>query len=86
MQDRLHQQRRLELVPGLAAALAALAAEPGCAAAALSGSGPTLLGLFSEVRPAAGDSAQRILREHGIGASVHRVRPDLDGLWWEARS
>jgi homoserine kinase len=85
-QDRLHQKWRLELVPGLGDGLEALASEPGCAAAVLSGSGPTLLGLFTDPPPGAGARAVEVLRRHGVQASVQRVHPDTQGLWWDARA
>lgn len=84
MQDRLHQEHRLALVPGLAAALQVLLDEPACLGVALSGSGPTLLAF---VRGAAADAAGKravvALRQQGVAASVRRVRPQLSGARWE---
>jgi len=82
--DRLHQDRRLALVPGLGAALAALASEPGCAGAALSGSGPTLLGFVhagAGPRPS-GATAVAALAGHGIAATVVHARAAA-GVAWE---
>jgi homoserine kinase len=84
LHDRLHQERRLQLVPGLAAALAALDAEPGCAGAALSGSGPTLVGFVRAGSPASGQAAAAILAGHGITSQIQRLRPHLAGATWEA--
>ncbi len=47
MQDRLHQQYRLELIPGAEAALSA-AIQAGAAAAALSGAGPGVVAFGKE--------------------------------------
>jgi homoserine kinase len=47
MRDRLHQERRAQLVPGLAEALA-VPRVPGLAGIALSGSGPSVVALASE--------------------------------------
>ena len=47
MQDRLHQERRAELLPGLAEALA-IPRLPGLMGIALSGSGPSVVALAAE--------------------------------------
>jgi homoserine kinase len=83
MRDRLHQERRLALVPGLAPALAALGSEPGCVGACLSGSGPTLLAFVREAGAEAGRAAVEVLRQHGVAAHVRRVRPSRNGATWE---
>ncbi len=61
--------RRLE--PAIGAALAVLAAQPGCELARMSGSGATCFGLFAD--PAALEAAAK---------AVRRARPD----WWVACS
>jgi len=87
LRDRLHQDLRLGLVPGLAEALRRLDAEPHCVGAALSGSGPTLLGLFAPGASAdAGTASVAALAAHGIGAVRRWVRPDRHGLWWDIRT
>jgi homoserine kinase len=83
LHDRLHQERRLSLVPGLAEALAALDGEPGCAGAVLSGSGPTLVGFLRDDASATGHAAAAVLARHGVPARVCRVRPELAGVGWE---
>jgi len=82
LDDRLHQERRLALVPGLGAAFAALRAEPGCLGAVVSGSGSTLLAFATAAGPAFGAEAVRALSRHGIEATVRRVRPSPQGATW----
>jgi 4-diphosphocytidyl-2-C-methyl-D-erythritol kinase len=57
------------LVPPIAAVLAALAAQPGCLIARMSGSGATCFGLFADAAPAA-----------AAAGSLRRGRPG----WWVA--
>jgi homoserine kinase len=83
MRDRLHQPHRLGLVPGLGGALEALAAEPGCLGAALSGSGPTLLAVVRGDRDDLGGAATEVLRRHGVESRIRRVRPAPNGAAWE---
>jgi len=85
LSDRLHQELRLALVPGLADALAALAAEPGCAGAALSGSGPALLGFVHGDASPTGAAAVAALAAHGTHAQVVRLRA-APGASWETRA
>ena len=79
--DRLHQDLRLGLVPGLADALAALAAEPGCAGAALSGSGPALLGFVHGEAAPTGQAAVALLARHGVSAHALRLRAASAATW-----
>jgi homoserine kinase len=81
--DRLHQARRLELLPGLGEALASLEADPECLGAALSGSGPTLLGFVRRTAPNPGAAAVRALARAGVGAVVRRARVEPRGAAWE---
>jgi homoserine kinase len=83
LHDRLHQDLRLGLVPGLAEALRALDAEPGCEGAVLSGSGPTLLGFVRAGSPATGRAAAGVLAQHGVGSRLLRLRPQRAGSVWE---
>lgn len=83
MHDRLHQSHRLALVPGLVEALAALQADPACLAAALSGSGPTLLGFVGGPAPDAGQAAVEVLAREGVRARVQRVGVARRGATWE---
>ena len=80
--DRLHQDRRLALVPGLGAAFAALQAEPGCLGATVSGSGSTLLAFTTAAGAAFGTRAVQVLGAHGVDAELRRVRPSAQGATW----
>jgi len=82
MKDQLHETERLGLVPGLAQARERLGAEPGCLAALVSGSGPTLLGLFGRIPRSAGAAAVATLARHGIQARLRRVQPRDRGASW----
>ena len=80
LQDRLHQDVRLGLLPGLAEALRALDGAPGCLGACVSGSGPTLLGFFRGDPPeGAGVTALEALRRHQIQARDRTARVDPRG-------
>jgi homoserine kinase len=83
MHDRLHQPYRLPLVPGLAEALAALEADPSCHGAALSGSGPTLVGFVRGPAADAGATAVRAFARRGVQAAVRRVAVAARGATWE---
>lgn len=85
LHDRLHQEHRLRLLPGLAEALEALDAEPGCAGATLSGSGPALLGFVRAGHPPIGHRAAAVLARHGIACELMRVRPQTHGATWDLR-
>lgn len=80
--DRLHQDRRLALVPGLADAFAALQAEPGCLGATVSGSGSTLLAFTTVTGPAFGARAVQALAARGIAAEIRRVHARAQGATW----
>ena len=83
MQDRLHEPYRLDLVPGLAAALAALRADPAVHGAALSGSGPTLLACVSGEAHSPAAAAVDALQRAGVTASTRILRPCAKGATWE---
>lgn len=83
MQDRLHERYRASLVPGLERALARLRSEPQCVAAALSGSGPTLLGFYRNAPSDAAQGAVAELARHHVAAGVRRVQPRAAGVEWE---
>jgi 4-diphosphocytidyl-2-C-methyl-D-erythritol kinase len=55
------------LLPVIAEIKAALGAEPGCRIAAMSGSGPTCFGIFTDAEAA-----------HGAGRAIARSHP----AWW----
>ena len=79
MQDRLHQEKRSTLVPGLAEALA-LPQTTGLLGLALSGAGPSVLALaqdnFDEIAKAIADCFKR----HGIGTTTHKLQIDNNGF------
>jgi 4-diphosphocytidyl-2-C-methyl-D-erythritol kinase len=68
----------LALCPAIGAVLAALAAQPGCLIARMSGSGATCFGLFAEEQQARAAVA-RLLGERAAGDSR-----DQPGDWWVA--
>ncbi|MGH2536928.1 MAG: homoserine kinase [Candidatus Promineifilaceae bacterium] len=67
MQDRLHQPRRVLLVPGLEAALAA-GRQAGAAATAISGAGPAAIAFGPNERlPAAAEAMAAAFEAAGVG-------------------
>lgn len=79
MQDKLHQDQRAALIPGMPAALRS-ALEAGAYGSALSGSGPTLLALTgqeAEQRVAA--AMLEAIRQNGTGARSYILDLDLTG-------
>jgi homoserine kinase len=78
MQDRLHQERRAQLVPGLAEALA-LPRTKGLLGLALSGSGPSVVALATERFDEIGDRIVECFREHEVEAAVRLLEVDYDG-------
>lgn len=79
MQDRLHQNQRASLVPGLAETLQ-VALDSGAYGSALSGSGPTILALVAPdksevVAQAMVDS----LADHGLKAKAYTLTVDTEG-------
>ncbi|MDR1961994.1 MAG: homoserine kinase [Gracilibacteraceae bacterium] len=75
-EDRLHQEWRAELAPGLGSALKT-AREAGAYGAALSGSGPTVIAFC---RPNAGEEVAEamagVMREYGV--NVRAFVPEID--------
>jgi homoserine kinase len=78
MQDRLHQQKRQTLVPGLAEALA-IQQLPGLLGLALSGAGPSVVALAQERFDQIGATIARCFKERGIDATVRQLEVDNDG-------
>jgi homoserine kinase len=78
MQDRLHQQKRQDLVPGLAAALAT-PKMPGLLGLALSGAGPGILALAQENFDEIGKAIAGRFKQHGIRAKVSQLEIDNAG-------
>ncbi len=79
MQDRLHQERRAGLVPGLTDALA-IPRVPGLLGIALSGSGPTVIALATEHFGAISDLIAGCFHENGVATTVRLLEVDHLGL------
>jgi len=69
MRDRLHQQSRRHLVPGLAGVLS-LARSPGLLGIALSGAGPTVVALATERFDEIGKSIAAHFERAGLSATI----------------
>jgi homoserine kinase len=78
MQDRLHQEKRKTLVPGLAEALAT-SPMPGLFGLALSGAGPSVVALAEKNFEQIGESLARCFRQRGIDATVRQLEIDIVG-------
>jgi len=82
MQDRLHQQKRSNLIPGLAEALT-IPRQPGLLGIALSGAGPSVLALAQDHFEEIGKTIAQSFERHGIKT---RVRPlDIDTAGCQGR-
>jgi homoserine kinase len=79
MQDRLHQEERRRLVPGLAEALATPRL-PGLLGLALSGAGPSVLALALDHFDEIGERVASRFRQYGIEATVRLLEVDDKGL------
>lgn len=82
-QDRLHQTARLQRLPGAAEAMAAAVAA-GAKAAALSGSGPSVLALVDArdgVGPAVAAGLQAAFAAAGVTAEVRALAVAALGAW-----
>ncbi len=79
MQDRLHQNQRAGLVPGLGETLQ-VALDSGAYGSALSGSGPTILALVSSHRAEQVSQAMvDSLAAHGLTAKAYLLSVDSEG-------
>jgi len=78
MQDRLHQQRRSSLVPGLAETLA-IPKQPGLLGIALSGGGPSVLALAQDHFEEIGAALARGFERQGIKTRVRQLEIDTAG-------
>ena len=78
MQDRLHQQKRSRLVPGLAEALAT-PRMLGLLGLALSGAGPSIVALAQNRFEEIGDAIARPFEQHGIKTRVLQLEIDTAG-------
>ena len=78
-QDRLHQKRRAELVPGLSEALA-IQRLPGLLGLALSGSGPSVVALAIENFGEISDLIVECFHKHQLETTVRLLEVDHLGL------
>ena len=78
MQDRLHQNQRSGLVPGLGEVLA-LPRMQGLHGLALSGSGPTVVALATQNFDEIGDRMVECFRAHKLAATVRLLEVDGEG-------
>lgn len=78
MHDRLHQQRRQSLVPGLAEALA-LPRMEGLHGLALSGAGPSVLAVAEQNFDAIGQRIAQCFQQYGINSTVRLLEIDNEG-------
>ena len=79
MQDRLHQQKREKLVPGLAEALA-VPKTPGLAGVALSGAGPSVVALATDNFTEIGSALSAGFERNGIATEVLQLEIDHEGI------
>jgi len=84
MQDRLHQQRRQSLVPGLGQALA-LRKMPGLLGLALSGAGPSVLAIANNNFEDIGAAIAKCFREYRIKVTMRRLEIDNEGCQTRVR-
>jgi homoserine kinase len=78
MQDRLHQQKRSTLIPGLAEALS-LPRQPGLLGIALSGAGPSVLALALDHFEEIGATIARSFARRGIKSKTRHLEIDTTG-------
>jgi homoserine kinase len=78
MQDRLHQDERRSLVPGLAEALE-VERMPGLLGVALSGAGPSVLALAQDNFEEIGLKIASCFDQHKIKSSVRVLEVDING-------
>lgn len=79
MRDRLHQEHRESLVPGLSAALST-PREPGLVGLALSGAGPSVVALATSRFAELGETIAESFRRNGTGARVRVLEVDEEGI------
>lgn len=79
MRDKLHQDKRASLIPGMPETLQS-ALEHGAYGSALSGSGPTLLALTPQEKESEVAAAMlTTLKEHGLPAEAHTLNIEPHG-------
>ncbi len=78
MRDRLHQERRQSLVPGLADVLA-IPKMPGLLGLALSGAGPSVLAVATDSFDEIAETIAGCFRRHKVSTTSHRLEIDNKG-------
>jgi homoserine kinase len=79
MQDRLHQQHRQKLIPGLAEALA-MPQMPGLLGLALSGAGPSVVALATAGFDEIGKAIAARFEHAGVAAAIRFLEVAQDGV------
>lgn len=79
MQDRLHQEKRSTMVPGLTEALS-LPQTPGLLGLALSGAGPSVLALALDNFDEIAEAIANCFKRHSIGTTTHKLQIDNNGF------
>jgi len=79
MQDRLHQQARQALIPGLAEVLA-LPRMPGLLGVALSGAGPSVIALATERFDAIGKALAQCFDRHNLAPTIRNLEAAQEGI------
>ena len=79
MQDRIHQNARQSLIPGLAEALA-LPRMPGLLGVALSGAGPSAIALATGRFDEIGKAVARCFEKHDLAPTVRHLESAQEGL------
>lgn len=79
MQDRLHQQARQALIPGLAEVLA-LPRMPGLLGVALSGAGPSVIALATERFDQIGKAVAHCFEKHDLAPTIRNLEAAQEGI------
>ena len=85
LQDRLHQNYRQQLIPGLAEVIA-MPRSPGFLGAALSGAGPSVIAFVTDRFDEWGGKIAGHFKKHGIASTVRVLEAEQEGLTWLHRS
>jgi len=79
MQDRLHQNARQALIPGLADVLA-LPRMPGLLGVALSGAGPSVIALATERFDQIGKAVAQCFEQHDLAPTIRNLEAAQEGI------
>jgi homoserine kinase len=85
LQDRLHQDYRKKLIPGLADVIE-MPRSSGFLGAALSGAGPSVIAFATDKFEEAGKNIARHFERHGISSTVRILEAAQEGLTWPHKS